>query len=60
MSDKYDELHPDWLETDGIARICYKLVSIIRDEEGQEIGREEGSAYDSMLQQTGRDTGSGN
>lgn len=44
MSDKYDELHPDWLETDGIARICYKLVSIIRDEEGQEIGREEGSA----------------
>ena len=44
MSDKYDELHPDWLETDGIARICYKLVSIIRDEDGQEISREEGAA----------------
>ena len=43
MSNNYDELHPDWLETDGIARICYKLVSIIRDEEGNEIGREEGS-----------------
>ena len=38
------ELHPDWLETDGIARIRYKLVSIIRDEEGNETGREEGSA----------------
>lgn len=38
------ELHPDWLETDGIARICYKLVSIIRDEEGNETGRQEGSA----------------
>ena len=44
MSDKYDDLHPDWLETDGIARICYKLVSIIRDDEGEEIGREAGSA----------------
>lgn len=43
MSDKYDELHPSWLYEDGIARICYKLVSIIRDDEGQEIGCEEGS-----------------
>ena len=58
MSNNYDELHPDWLETDGIARICYKLVSIIRDEEGNEIGREEGpdatittmaAQYDSKL-----------
>lgn len=40
----WNELHPDWLETDGIAYIRYKLVSIIRDEEGQEISREEGAA----------------
>lgn len=38
------ELHPDWLETDGIARICYKMVSIIRDDEGRETGSEEGSS----------------
>jgi len=40
----WSELHPDWLEADGIAYIRYKLVSIIRDEEGQEISREEGAA----------------
>lgn len=40
----WNELHPDWLEMDGIAYIRYKLVSIIRDEEGQEISREEGAA----------------
>lgn len=39
----WNNLHPDWLETDGIAYIRYKLVSIIRDEEGQEISREEGA-----------------
>ena len=38
----YNELHPDWLEADGIARICYKMISIIRDDEGKEVGREAG------------------
>ena len=38
----YNELHPDWLEADGIARIRYKMISIIRDEEGKEVGREAG------------------
>ena len=38
----YNELHPDWLEADGIARIRYKMTSIIRDEEGKEVGREAG------------------
>ena len=38
----YNELHPDWLETDGIARIRYKMISIIRDDEGNETGREAG------------------
>ena len=38
----YNELHPDWLEADGIARIRYKMISIIRDEAGKEVGREAG------------------
>ena len=38
----YNELHPDWLETDGIARIRYKMISIIRDDAGNETGREAG------------------
>ena len=38
----WNELHPDWLETDGIARIRYKMISIIRDDEGKEVGQEEG------------------
>ena len=38
----WNELHPDWLETDGIARIRYKMISIIRDDEGKEVGREAG------------------
>ena len=44
MTGVYDDLLPDWLETDGIARICYTLGSIIRDDEGEERGREAGSA----------------
>lgn len=38
----WNELHPDWLEADGIARIRYKMLSIIRDDEGKEVGQEEG------------------
>ena len=38
----WNELHPDWLEADGIARIRYKMISIIRDDEGKEVGREAG------------------
>ena len=38
----WNELHPDWLEADGIARIRYKMISIIRDEEGKEVSREAG------------------
>lgn len=38
----WNGLHPDWLETDGIARIRYKMISIIRDDEGKEVGREAG------------------
>lgn len=38
----WNELHPDWLAADGIARIRYKMISIIRDDEGNETGREAG------------------
>lgn len=38
----WNELHPDWLEADGVARIRYKMISIIRDDEGKEVGREAG------------------